>query len=252
MAYQAKCPAIVLKQLFLYSWLRLRGLSDLESLGLIELEAELDEGYFEEGDDEMVGTMSIIPTEPLGEYEGNPEKDYDMDVEETFSFIRYEDEPGYFLRPLEKQKSHLRPLYITTTLSGIKVNKVLIDGGVAISLLPERMLMKVGKHPNDLVPTNIAFSHGLSFSSLCNANDMVSRTTDLIAEVHCVENKANKQPNLLIPDQGKFEVQLVWEDWRFFVEKEGFLELEIENPNQEQWSQRLERESQNQGPLEIQ
>ncbi|KAL1321521.1 hypothetical protein AAHE18_14G133100 [Arachis hypogaea] len=52
--------------------------------------------------------------------------------------------------------SHLLPLHISTTLSGIKVNKVLIDGGVAISLLPERMLMKVRKHPDDLVPTNIA------------------------------------------------------------------------------------------------
>ncbi|RYR07456.1 hypothetical protein Ahy_B05g074811 [Arachis hypogaea] len=52
--------------------------------------------------------------------------------------------------------SHLRPLHITTSLSGIKVNKVLIDGRAAISLLPERMLIKVGKHPDDLVPTNIA------------------------------------------------------------------------------------------------
>ncbi|RYR12275.1 hypothetical protein Ahy_B04g069808 isoform A [Arachis hypogaea] len=78
-----------------------------------------------------------------------------MNAEEAFSFIRYEDEPGYFLRPSEKQKSHFRPLHITTTMSGIKVNKVLIDGGATISLLPERMLMKVGKHPDDLVPTNI-------------------------------------------------------------------------------------------------
>ncbi|RYR34196.1 hypothetical protein Ahy_A10g048932 [Arachis hypogaea] len=52
--------------------------------------------------------------------------------------------------------SHLHPLHKTTTLSGIKVNKVLIDGGATISLLPERMLMKVGKHPDDLVLTNIA------------------------------------------------------------------------------------------------
>ncbi|XP_072073785.1 uncharacterized protein [Arachis hypogaea] len=92
----------------------------------------------------MIGTISIIPTEYLGEYEGDPDEDYDM-----------EDEPGYFLRPTEKQMSHLRPLHIITTLSGINVNKVLIDGGTAISLLPERMLMKVEKHPDDLVPTNI-------------------------------------------------------------------------------------------------
>ncbi|RYQ82951.1 hypothetical protein Ahy_B10g101550 [Arachis hypogaea] len=71
-----------------------------------------------------------------------------MQDEEAFSFIRIEDEPGYFSRPTEKQMSHLRPLHITTTLSGIKVNKVLIDGGAAISLLPERMLIKVEKHPD--------------------------------------------------------------------------------------------------------
>ncbi|RYQ95572.1 hypothetical protein Ahy_B08g090922 [Arachis hypogaea] len=79
-----------------------------------------------------------------------------MEDEKAFSFIRIEDEPGYFLRPTKKQMSHLCPLHITTTLSGIKVNKVLIDGGTAISIFPERMLMKVGKHHDDLVPTNIA------------------------------------------------------------------------------------------------
>ncbi|RYR53681.1 hypothetical protein Ahy_A06g028891 [Arachis hypogaea] len=128
-------------------------------------EVDLDEEYFEEGDDEMVGIISIIPAKYLGEFESDPEEDYDMEAEEAFSFIRYEDELGYFLRPTEKQKFHLRLLHITTTLSGIKVNKVLIDGGATKSLLPERMLMKVEKHPDDLVPTNIAvtdFSEGLT------------------------------------------------------------------------------------------
>ncbi|RYR65488.1 hypothetical protein Ahy_A03g011418 [Arachis hypogaea] len=97
--------------------------------------------------------------EYLGEYEGDPEVDYDMEDEEAFSFILIEDESGYFLRPTEKQMSHLRPLHITTTLIRIEVNKVLIDGRAAISLLPERMLMKVGKHPDDLVPTNIAVTN---------------------------------------------------------------------------------------------
>ncbi|RYR35236.1 hypothetical protein Ahy_A10g050382 [Arachis hypogaea] len=51
--------------------------------------------------------------------------------------------------------SHLRSLHIIVILNGFKINKVLIDGGVAISLLPEKMLGKVGKHHDDLVPTNI-------------------------------------------------------------------------------------------------
>ncbi|RYR29535.1 hypothetical protein Ahy_B01g053947 [Arachis hypogaea] len=41
-------------------------------------------------------------------------------------------------------------------MSGICVNKVLIDGGATISLFPERMLIKVGKHFDDLIPTNIS------------------------------------------------------------------------------------------------
>ncbi|RYQ80033.1 hypothetical protein Ahy_Scaffold1g106715 [Arachis hypogaea] len=52
--------------------------------------------------------------------------------------------------------SHLRLLHIVAVVNGFKINKVLIDGGTAISLLPERMLGKVGKYFEELVPTNIA------------------------------------------------------------------------------------------------
>ncbi|KAL1371305.1 hypothetical protein AAHE18_01G121700 [Arachis hypogaea] len=41
-------------------------------------------------------------------------------------------------------------------MSGICVNKVLVDGGAIISLFPERMLMKVRKHFDDLIPINIS------------------------------------------------------------------------------------------------
>nr|XP_025628590.1 uncharacterized protein LOC112721775 [Arachis hypogaea] len=42
--------------------------------------------------------------------------------------------------------------------------------------------------------SSIKFSQGLSYFSLCNANDVVSRTADLIAEVHYNENKAIVNP----------------------------------------------------------
>ncbi|RYR77859.1 hypothetical protein Ahy_A01g002521 [Arachis hypogaea] len=119
-------------------------------------DVDVNEEYFDEGDDDMVGTISIIPTEYLGECESNPNEDYDQEDEEAYSFIRIEDEPGYFPRPTKRQMSHLRPLCIIAILNGFKINKVLIDGGTAISLLPERMFGKVGKHPDDFVPTNIA------------------------------------------------------------------------------------------------
>ncbi|RYQ88931.1 hypothetical protein Ahy_B09g095833 [Arachis hypogaea] len=55
--------------------------------------------------------------------------------------------------------SHLHHLHIVAVVNGYKINKVLIDGGAAISLLPERMLGKVGKHVSELVPTNIAVTN---------------------------------------------------------------------------------------------
>ncbi|RYR30985.1 hypothetical protein Ahy_B01g055780 [Arachis hypogaea] len=119
-------------------------------------DVDVDEEYFDEGDDDMVGTILIIPTEYLRECESNPDEDYDQEDEGAFSFIRIEDEPGFFPRPTERQMSHLCPLHVIAILNGFKINKVLIDGGAAISLLPQRMLGKVGKHLDDLVPTNIA------------------------------------------------------------------------------------------------
>ncbi|XP_072064413.1 uncharacterized protein [Arachis hypogaea] len=84
-------------------------------------DVDVDEEYFDDGDDDMVGTISIIPIEYLGEYEGDPDEDYDSEDEEVFFFIRIEDELGYFLRPTEKQMSHLCPFHITTTLRGIRM-----------------------------------------------------------------------------------------------------------------------------------
>ncbi|RYR04415.1 hypothetical protein Ahy_B06g084137 isoform A [Arachis hypogaea] len=48
--------------------------------------------------------------------------------------------------------SHLRSLQYNRNFEW---DQILIDGGVAIGLLPERMLMKVEKHPDDLVPTKL-------------------------------------------------------------------------------------------------
>ncbi|RYR15839.1 hypothetical protein Ahy_B04g072778 [Arachis hypogaea] len=118
-------------------------------------DVDVDEEYFDEGNDDMVGMILIIPTEYLGECESNPDEDYDQEDEWAFSFIPIEDEPEFFPRPTERQMSHLHPLHVIVILNGFKINKVLIDGGATISLFPERMLGKVGKHIDDLVPTNI-------------------------------------------------------------------------------------------------
>ncbi|QHO32228.1 uncharacterized protein DS421_8g248050 [Arachis hypogaea] len=77
-----------------------------------EKDTNFDEEYFDEGDEEMVSTISIIPTKYLGEYEKNPSEDYDLEDEEAFAFICEVEEVGCFKRPTEKQRSYTFYHYI--------------------------------------------------------------------------------------------------------------------------------------------
>ncbi|RYR78237.1 hypothetical protein Ahy_A01g002977 [Arachis hypogaea] len=95
--------------------------------------------------------------------------------------------------------SHFCPLHIVAVVNGFKINKVLIDGGAVISLLPERMLGKPLNIDRSLNSYNCEgcylTSEGLSVKLRYpdipfkpTVND-VSRIADLTAEAHCVENK---------------------------------------------------------------
>ena len=45
---------------------------------------------------------------------------------------------------------HLKPLYIKAHMNGRPVNKVLVDNGVAINILPYKMLSKLAKIEEDV------------------------------------------------------------------------------------------------------
>nr|KYP31505.1 hypothetical protein KK1_048142 [Cajanus cajan] len=55
-------------------------------------------------------------------------------------------------------KAHLKPLLLTLMIKGHKVNKVLVNGGVVINILPRTMLKRFGKILVDLKPHNILIS----------------------------------------------------------------------------------------------
>ncbi|CAL9012421.1 unnamed protein product [Prunus brigantina] len=48
--------------------------------------------------------------------------------------------------------NHLRPLFITANFGGVRIPKVMVDGGAAINLLPHRLLVKIGRTGKDLIP----------------------------------------------------------------------------------------------------
>jgi len=59
----------------------------------------------------------------------------------------------------DSMKSHLKPLFIQAKVDGIGVNKVLVDGDVAVNLMPQSLLKKIGKLYTDLKPHNIVLSN---------------------------------------------------------------------------------------------
>ncbi|CAL8151983.1 unnamed protein product [Prunus armeniaca] len=60
-----------------------------------------------------------------------------------------------FSKPTKEMANHLRPPFITANFGGIPIPKVMVDRGVAINLLPHRLLSKMGRTEKDLIPTRL-------------------------------------------------------------------------------------------------
>jgi hypothetical protein len=69
-----------------------------------------------------------------------------------------EEQKATFERPDEGMKNHLKPLFIQTKVNDVGINKVLINGGAAVNLMPEFLLSKIGKFSSDLHPHYIVLS----------------------------------------------------------------------------------------------
>lgn len=89
---------------------------------------------------------------------------YDGDIEpkvfwvtQVPSFTRKRND--VIFNPLTSEMmSHLKPLIIITRVEKVKVNKIFIDGGVAINILPITLFKRFGKMIEDHIPHNIGVS----------------------------------------------------------------------------------------------
>ncbi|CAL2237828.1 unnamed protein product [Prunus armeniaca] len=68
-----------------------------------------------------------------------------------------------FSKPTKEMANHLRPLFITANFRGILIPNIMVNGGVAINLLPHRLLVKIGRTEKDLIPTRLTVTktHGI-------------------------------------------------------------------------------------------
>ena len=85
-----------------------------------------------------------------------------------------DEQKATFEKPDDSMKNQLKPLFIQAKVDEIGINKVLVDGGVAVNLMPQSLLKMIGKTDKDLKPHNVIMSsyegkvgHSLGALQLC-------------------------------------------------------------------------------------
>jgi hypothetical protein len=69
-----------------------------------------------------------------------------------------ESQEAIFERPTMTMKSHLKPLLIRAKVEGVTINKVLVDCGATVNIMPHHILKKIGKSDTDVRSNNVVLS----------------------------------------------------------------------------------------------
>jgi len=85
----------------------------------------------------------------------------DQEVYSDFDELEYEEivakltvvEQAIFDKPVKHR--HLKALYMNGLVDGKPMNKMLVDGGASVNLMPYTTFRKLGKGPEDLMETNM-------------------------------------------------------------------------------------------------
>lgn len=139
-----------------------------------------NEIILETGMNMKIGLIPVIPSE----YEGYLEVEYFDDddlVEEPRepnnfrmyvqeNLVTVFDDVAQLEKPTEQQKNHLRPLHVKAIIDGRPTNRVLIDDGAAVNLMPRAMFKRLGKNESDLIPTDVVVT---DFSGKTSPSDGV-------------------------------------------------------------------------------
>jgi hypothetical protein len=79
----------------------------------------------------------------------------ESDVEEAMAQLNLEPAPATFEKPEDKDRRHLRALFLQGFINGKPMTKMLVDGGAAVNIMPYAMLHKLGKGEEDLTKTDM-------------------------------------------------------------------------------------------------
>ena len=67
-------------------------------------------------------------------------------------------QPIIFEKPKEKSYKHLKGLYLKGFINGKPINRMLVDTGAAVNLIPYSVLRRLGRSSADLIKTNVTLN----------------------------------------------------------------------------------------------
>jgi hypothetical protein len=67
-------------------------------------------------------------------------------------------QPVIFEKPWEMNYKHLKALYLEGYINGHLVNKMLVDTGATVNIMPYSVLRRMGRSAEDLIKTNVTLS----------------------------------------------------------------------------------------------
>src|SRR6185369_8712936 len=83
------------------------------------------------------------------------DEDHELELEEAMAQLNLEPLSATFEKPEDDKRQHLKALFLKGFVDGKPVTKMLVDGGVAVNIMPYIMLRKLGKNQDDLTKTDM-------------------------------------------------------------------------------------------------
>jgi hypothetical protein len=111
--------------------------------------------------------------------------------------------PVIFKKPWEKNYKHFKALYLKGYTNGHPVNKMLVDTGAAVNIMPYLVLCRLGRSAEDLIKTNITLS---------DFNGQASEAQDVLNVDLTVGSKIVSTSFFIVSSKSTYTV-LLGRDW---------------------------------------
>ncbi|PVH38679.1 hypothetical protein PAHAL_5G325500 [Panicum hallii] len=111
--------------------------------------------------------------------------------------------PVIFEKPQAKNYKHLKALYLKGYINGHPVNKMLVDTGAAVNIMPYSVLRLLGRSTGDLIKTNVTLS---------DFNGQTSEAQGVLSVDLTIGNKTVPTSFFVINSKSTYNV-LLGRDW---------------------------------------